>query len=98
MKPTTSSGNPIPMLPAWVAAACLGAGLLAAPGCGGKKEKEIQPPPGLETALKKPADTAMEPELESTDPMDPVPGQLEPPPATSPPPGSPKEPTDAPAP
>ncbi len=69
-------------LPVWVAAACLGAGLLTVPACGGKKEKEAVPPAGLETALMKPADMTMEPELESQDPMDPVPGQVEPPPGS----------------
>ncbi|PKN23245.1 MAG: hypothetical protein CVU65_14255 [Deltaproteobacteria bacterium HGW-Deltaproteobacteria-22] len=69
-------------LPVWVAAACLGAGLLATPACGGTKEKEIVAPPGLETALMKPEPTVMEPELESLDPMDPVPGQVKPPPGS----------------
>ncbi|MBU1409974.1 TonB family protein [Myxococcota bacterium] len=69
-------------LPVWVATACLGAGLLITPACGGKKEKEAVPPAGLETALMKPAEMAMEPELESLDPMDPVPGQVEPPPGS----------------
>jgi len=73
---------PARRLPAWVAAACLGAGLLAAPACGGTKEKEIVAPPGLETALMKPEPTVMEPELESLDPMDPVPGQVKPPPGS----------------
>ncbi len=68
-------------LPVWVAAACLGAGLLAAPACG-KKEQDPVPPPGLETALMKPAEMAMEPELEGTDPMDPLPGQIDPPPGS----------------
>jgi len=70
-------------LPVWVAAACLGAGLLAAPACGKKEAADVpKPPPGLETALMNPDAAVMEPELESTDPMDPVPGQMEPPPGS----------------
>ncbi len=71
--------HPSRRLPVWVAAACLGAGLLAAPACGARKEKEIVAPPGLETALMKPEPTVMETGLESLDPMDPVPGQVKPP-------------------
>ncbi len=78
--PAAGSGR----LPVWVAAACLGAGVLLAPGCGGnQKEADIpKPPAGLETALKKPDAAVMEPELESQDPMDPIPGQMDPPPGS----------------
>lgn len=66
-------------LPVWVAA-CLGAGLLVTPACGKKEAADVpSPPPGLETALMNPDATVMEPELESEDPMDPVPGQMDPP-------------------
>lgn len=78
--PAASSGR----LPVWVAAACLGAGVLLSPGCrGNQKEADIpKPPAGLDTALKKPDAAVMEPELESQDPMDPIPGQMDPPPGS----------------
>ncbi len=70
-------------LPVWVAAACLGAGLLVTPACGKKEAADVpKPPPGLETALMNPDAAVMEPELESADPMDPVPGQMDPPPGS----------------